>query len=359
MRFKIHQLVNTPVSFNTNNLQEEEKPIDIRRIIGLVLRYWYLLVIIPLLSVGLAALYTRYLVSQYKISSTILIRKDDKQKNSRSTGSVDASMLFSGNASNVSDEIEILKSRTLMTQVLTELNVNPVVTVKGRLKSAEFYKKSPIVVDSFSLDETIKSLTLNIEIIDNQTFEIVQENPKSKIVGQFGVPIGVDKSFFVLRKVYDSEYKSYSIHFEDSETLSQNYLRILSVTPIKAAGGGTSNALSLSIEDAVPERGIDVLTKLVDVYNRYGVEDKNSGDKGALKFIDGRIELLTNEVNSAEKDIENYKTSQGITADVSTDLGYLFTKLATSDSKKVDLEIKKAVFKSTFLESDVANLVKR
>ena len=69
--------MNSPTTFTTTNIQEEETPIDIRRIIGLVLRYWYLLVIFPLLSVGLAALYTRYLVSQYKITSTILIRKDD------------------------------------------------------------------------------------------------------------------------------------------------------------------------------------------------------------------------------------------------------------------------------------------
>ena len=116
--------MNSPAQFSSTTFQqqEEEKPIDIRRIIGLVLRYWYLLVIFPLLSVGLAALYTRYLVSQYKITSTILIRKDDKQKNSRQMGNIDASMLFSGNASNVADEIEILKSRTLMTQVLKELN---------------------------------------------------------------------------------------------------------------------------------------------------------------------------------------------------------------------------------------------
>ena len=66
-----------PFSSIATSLQDEEKPIDIRRIIGLVRRYWYLLVFFPLLSVGLATLYTRYLVNEYKISSTILIKKDE------------------------------------------------------------------------------------------------------------------------------------------------------------------------------------------------------------------------------------------------------------------------------------------
>ena len=149
--------MNNSVPFNsTTQLQDEEKPIDIRRILGLVRRYWYLLVIFPLLSIGLAAVYTRYLVSQYKISSTILIKKDDSQKGSKSGAAFDPSSLFSGNASNTADEIEILKSRTLMAEVLTELQINPIIYAKGRLKSAQYYKISPIVVDTFSLSEEIK-----------------------------------------------------------------------------------------------------------------------------------------------------------------------------------------------------------
>ena len=227
--------MNTPVSFNTNNLQEEEKPIDIRRIIGLLLRYWYWLVIFPLLSVGLAWTYTRYLVSQYKVSATILIRKDDKQKGGKSSGAIDASMLFSANASNVADEIEILKSRNLMTQVLKELNIHPIIISKGKLKSRELYKDSSILVDSFYLDKQTKDLNLDINVVDNQTFEVIKG--ETKTVGQFGIPVGVGKSFFILKRVGDISSKFYAIHFQDSELLSQNYLGRLSVTPVKSAGG--------------------------------------------------------------------------------------------------------------------------
>ena len=36
----------------------------------------------------------------------------------------------------------------------------------------------------------------------------------------------------------------------------------------------------------------DIVAKLIEVYNRFGIEDKNSGDKNALKFIDERIDKL-------------------------------------------------------------------
>ena len=166
--------MNNTVQFTSNSFQkDEEKPIDIRRILGLVRRYWFLLVIFPLLSVGLAALYTRYLVSQYKVSATILIKKDDKQQGAKSSIAFDPSSLFSGNASNTADEIEILKSRTLMTEVLNELQINPVIYAKGRLKSAQYYKTSPIAIDTFALSEATKekdeSVTLEVRLIDNQS----------------------------------------------------------------------------------------------------------------------------------------------------------------------------------------------
>jgi tyrosine-protein kinase Etk/Wzc len=333
-----------PLSSTTTNLQDEEKPIDIRRIIGLVRRYWYLLVIFPLLSVGLATLYTRYLVDQYKVVATILIKKDDSKKGAQSSTAFDPSSLFSGNASNTADEVEILKSRTLMIEVLTELKISPIIIAKGRLKSAQYYKNSPIIVDTFSLSERIKetkeAVNLEIKLIDTQSFEAIKG--KEKVTGRFGEPFILDSCLFVIKQSNIKEsQKLFNINFLNIESLSKDYLGRLTVTPIKGApGSGNSNAIALAFEDESTKRGVDVLSKLIEVYNRFGIEDKNSGDKNALKFIDDRVSLLTGEVTSGEKDIESYKKSQGIIADAASGIGYSLTKLGNSDAKITELEIR-------------------
>ncbi len=336
--------------------QDDEKTIDLRRIFGLIMRYWYLILAIPILAGILASFFTRYMIPQYKITSSILIRNDDKQKKTRQTGAIDASILFSGNSSTLADEIEILKSRTLMKEVLQELKINPVVSVIGRLKSTEFYNNSPIVVDSFYFDENVNSVVVDVIVKNDKNFEISKivassDEPIANISniksGEFGKPIQIGKTFFTLSKRENTQYDKFQITFKESDNLCIEYLKKLNVSPGKQLEGtGHSNSLILSFEDALPKRGVQVCNKLIEVYNRYGIKDKNSGEEGALKFIDNRIDLLTNEVNSAEKDIELYKNNKGITADVSSDLDYLFNKIGTSDSKIVDLEIQKSMLNS-------------
>jgi tyrosine-protein kinase Etk/Wzc len=345
--------VTTPISYGNMQQPDNEKPVDIQRILGFARRYWYLLVLFPFLCVSIAYFYTKYAAKQYKITSIILIKQDESKKGSKQGATFDASSLFLGNASNVADEIEILKSRTLMANVLSELNINPSIHAIGRMKNTPYYHNYPIVVDSFSFSEkvleSITNFILEVHIVDNLHFNVKRND--IKVSGQFGIPFKIDSCFFILRKVKDEQQKSFLITFKSIESVSKEYLEKLTVSPIKGAGGtGNSNAVSISLIDELPKRGVDIVTKLIEVYNRFGIEDKNSGDKNALKFIDNRVSLLTGEVNSGEKDIENYKKSQGILADATSGINFTLEKLGVSDNKITELEIKKTVFNS-LLES--------
>jgi tyrosine-protein kinase Etk/Wzc len=346
--------VKNPISFGNSQQQpDDEKAIDVHRLLSLARRYWYLLVVFPLLCTGLAYFYTRYATSQYKIASTILIKQDENKKEAKSGGSFDASALFMGNASNVSDEIEILKSRTLMASVLSELKLNPTIRAKGRMKNTPYYNNYPIVVDSFALSEKVNEsnidFTLEVKIIDNLHFEA--QRGKNKVSSQFGIPFKMDSCFFILKKMREVEPKSFLITFQSIGSISKDYLEKLTVSPIKGAGGsGNSNAISISLIDELPKRGVAVVDKLVEIYNRFGIEDKNSGDKSALKFIEDRVSKLTGEVNSSEIDIENYKKAQGILANVTSGEGSKVTQTVTLANKITELEIKKTLF-NLLLES--------
>ena len=313
--------INTPVVIQT---EQESSSLDIRRIIGLVLRYWYILVLLPLFGLAAGIIYTRYLIPVYRITGTIMIRKDDKQKSSRGGGNIDPSNLFSTNVSNVADEIEILKSRALMTEVLKELNINPSYVGKGRIRNSDYYTTAPIKVDSFSLDSLASGFSLEVNVLDNQNFELVQETKKNP--HRFGEPFTIGSSLFKISFVGGSETGLFGIQFTPWDKLASSYLAAMKISPIKGEGG-VSNGISITYEDAIPERGVDILNKLVEVYNRSGVEDKGRADRNAISFIDDRIVLLTRELGDVEKNIESYKKREGITVDPGSDVSFLYAKL--------------------------------
>lgn len=63
--------------------------------------------------------------------------------------------------------------------------------------------------------------------------------------------------------------------------------------------------INLNFEDAVPNRGEDILNGLIEAYNQKGVEDRNRLAQNTMKFIEARIENVEGELNELEGDIEN------------------------------------------------------
>jgi capsular exopolysaccharide synthesis family protein len=96
--------------------------------------------------------------------------------------------------------------------------------------------------------------------------------------------------------------------------------------------------LNISLKDPVWERGITIVAKLIEVYEKEAVEDKNLIASNTLNFIDERLKYLTAELTDVEKNVELYKKENGLT-DVGSDAA-LFTSSASEYNKKLaDLDI--------------------
>jgi tyrosine-protein kinase Etk/Wzc len=333
---------------NNNTTSKDDIQLDIHRIFHIIRRYWYLLVFIPILCIGLAVLFSRYLVNQYLVTSTILIKKDENQQSSKSNIAFDPSSLFNGNANNTADEIEILKSQTIMNEVLKELKINPVIYAKGRLKNAQYYKDSPIVLDSFILSERAnysnENFAIEIDFMDQDHFEAKRGD--EKVVGKCNTPFYLDSTFLLIKRIkVDKIQKSFILNIRNNDKITKDFSNNLTVLPIKGVSGtGVSNVISISLEDELPKRGVDILNKLIEVYIKFGKQDKNSGDENALNFIDNRVNSLTQEVALGDRNIEQFKRGNGIIADGTGSINYTLSKLGNSDAKITELEIRKAVF---------------
>ncbi|WP_448634549.1 GumC family protein [Pedobacter panaciterrae] len=74
-----------------------------------------------------------------------------------------------------------------------------------------------------------------------------------------------------------------------------------------------ANTIVLSVLDAIPQRGVDMLNTLIYRYNLENVSNKNLMALNTIKFIDGKLKMLTSNLSGVEQDVENYKRNNRIT----------------------------------------------
>lgn len=95
---------------------EDEKPLDYKAILFEYLMYWPWFVACLILCLIGAWGYLRYQTPVYNVNATVLIKQDDKTKGNNSNNPLaamqDLGMLSM--ASNFDNEMEILRSRTLI-----------------------------------------------------------------------------------------------------------------------------------------------------------------------------------------------------------------------------------------------------
>lgn len=105
---------------------------------------WFLVGL--LFTFALAYLYLRYSVPQYKATATILVKDDRKGGLASELSAFSDLGMLSNIKSNVDNEVEVIKSRTIIESTINELELNTIYLNLGRVKSEEFYKSSPIKV---------------------------------------------------------------------------------------------------------------------------------------------------------------------------------------------------------------------
>jgi uncharacterized protein involved in exopolysaccharide biosynthesis len=96
-------------------LTEEDEDIDISGIFHKYLPYWPVFIVLLVISMGAAYFYLRYTVPIYEVSANILV-KDEKKGIDES--SILESLDMFGSKKIVENEIEVLKSRALMREVV-------------------------------------------------------------------------------------------------------------------------------------------------------------------------------------------------------------------------------------------------
>lgn len=293
-----------------------------------ILHYWYFYTITIVLALFAAHYYIRYSTPVYTTSMSLFINFSDKKV----AGGPDflsdlgsASML-----GNIDNEIEVIKSRNLLSRTIQQLDFNVSYFLEGDLKTTELYKHTPILLEYDTIYTKGYGSPIHIKVLSDKKYELSYDLNNDKIfiktylfgetilneIGEFKITIPENSDALLFRNP-TYEKRNFIVTINNMESLVGRYASALSIENIK-----NTRILELTVEGPVPQKSCDFLNKLAQVYLSNGVEQKNEDTRNTLKFIDDQIALINKDLDQNETSLEEYKTNRGFTdiADVSTNI---------------------------------------
>ena len=328
--------------------EQSEEQVNIQELLFRYLIHWPWFVVSIIICIACAWGYLRLTTPIYNISATVLI-KDEKKGGGASMSSDLEKMGLEGfvsSSSNVDNEIEVLRSKSLAREVVNNLGLFVTYMDEDEFPSKELYHTSPVLVSLTHQEADKLPGRMEINMILQPT-------------GALGVQITVGekeyrKQFDKLPAVFPTDEGTIAF-FANNDTLSavcpenitkerhitafinrpfsvlKEYVSSLSIAPTSK----TTSVVVISLENTNTRRGRDYINKLLEMYNINANNDKNEVAQKTAEFIDERIGIISKELGSTEQDLENFKRSAGIT-DVSSEAQIALTGNAEYEKKRVE-----------------------
>ncbi len=332
--------------------EADDKEIDIQELLFKYLIHWPWFVEAVIVCLISAYIYLYVATPVYNISATVLIKDDKKGGSSNNVAGLDE-LGLSGlitSSQSIDNEIEVLRSKTLVKEVVNYLNLYVTYQDDDQIPSKELYKTSPVQVNMTPQEaEKLKtkvviemvlhpqgSLDVNVKMEDKEIqkhFEklpaILPTNQGTLSFFQTTDSISSKKNEEVGSPVQDMRHITATI--SQPMNVARRYCENLSIEPTSK----TTSVVTVSLKNSSLQRGQDFINQLLEMYNRNTNNDKNEIAQKTAEFIDERIGIISKELGSTEADLETFKRDAGIT-DLSSDAQIALTGNAEYEKKQVE-----------------------
>ncbi|AFD08003.1 GumC family protein [Solitalea canadensis] len=292
--------------------------------------YWQWFTISMIAALGVAYFFMNTQNPEYAIRTSIMIK--DEKKGLGQDELMKQLDIFGSNKV-VENEIEVLKSYTLMEKVIKDLNLNIVYSHVDGLRQVDLYKQSPIIIDLIQPNDAIYAEPLEVKILNKTSVEVNEkEFPLNKIIKtQYGI----------IRFTTTGSNPAITHLTVAVKPLNAQVEKYLSIINIEAASK-MSSVLNISLSTPVPQKGKDLLNKLVEEYNIASIADKNEVARITLDFIEERLKLISGDLSTVEKNVEDFKTREGIT-DISAESKLFLESVKENDAQLNQVKIQQSV----------------
>jgi len=296
------------------------------------LYHWPLFVIGVLITTGFAYYKLRSEKPSYEAGAKLLVNNGKPSGESSALEKLNVTDASKG----IDNEIEIIKSRPVVGQAVQDLSLWANYEEVGKYYQKDIYATTPVRFKLFNKAKITENQVFDIIVLAGNRFALVRSDG-TILNASFD---NILKNSFGEWKLDPTNYSNKYIGKKIRITLS-NPIAVASAyqgkIKIVAANSG-SNLLDLSISDEVPERGKAFLNALIKNYINATKENKNQATANALKFLNTRLESITQELNDAEKKAAGYKSTNKFT-DISAKGGTYLGNVNSNDAKLAELNI--------------------
>ncbi|WP_338875460.1 polysaccharide biosynthesis tyrosine autokinase [Spirosoma sp. SC4-14] len=289
-------------AYSPYQVYEIENTPNLRLLFMRYARQWKWFVLSLLVAGAGAYAYLQYQTPIYKIQTSLLI-KDDKK--GLSEENILKEMDIFAPKKVIENEMEILRSRALMSKVVESLGLDVQYFSPTKTIKREIFDEAPIRLIVEQANPALYETDLELYVISPGKVRI---NDTDYPVNQsINTPYGRLRIFPRHQLRVSSE--PLIVHALPKRQAVNNYLKNLTIEPSSKA----STVLQMTLEDPVPHKGEAILDKLISEYNQAAIVDKNVAASNTLNFIEERLRLISGELSTVEKGVESYKSAEGIT----------------------------------------------
>ncbi len=294
------------------------------------LKKWYWFALSAIVFLSLAYVKIRYTLPQYSISSTIAISQEENISESELSAFKDLGLL-DDTQNKIENEIQIIRSRTLITNVVNNLKLNVRYFTEGRVLEIENYPKSLIEINFLSHDSIVqtKSKVFHVKINSSTSFSFLNEEGEKISDHSFGKTVSTPSVGDIV----------ITPSIDDIESSIDAVIKIV-IAPVQLVAEGYRNRLSIlnsssivqiSLNDPVKEKAKDIINNLVEEYTKATIENKKQISARTADFINERLDLISGDLSEVDDEAAGYKSKFGLTNDVEAQT----QRVADIDSRNV------------------------
>jgi capsular exopolysaccharide synthesis family protein len=311
-----------------NNLNNEEDSLDIKREFSFYLFFWPWFLLSIFISVIGSFIYLRYSPNIYNSSAQLQITQSDASSSFLTT---DVTSLF-GTRVNVQNDISVITSNHILSEVVRRLDLQTSVIQLGRVKSSlKFGKEIPFEIEFKNPDDSqnwnlvfsngsvlISSDTLNFKVNKNETLEN-------------------DYFYYNLKNdslnIIDTEYNIQRTSLNISTQLLKKRIQAL-----PGSKSPSSEVINLSINGTNKLRNDAILNTLIRVVTADRIADQRQISKSSIEFIDKRLKALTSTIDSISKKTIRYQIEKNI-YDPEVQTSIALTKMVKENEAALNFKI--------------------
>lgn len=327
-----------------SEVENNSNSINISEIIKPYLRRWPWFILSAFVALIIGYISLRFITPIYNVQTSVLIK--DARNSSPIMGSdlgilPDLSGLGGLKTNSIANEIEILKSKKMMREVVINQNLQVNVIGKGRITKLELYKATcPINVKVIEEKQSEKPATPVKLTIDKDKLILTSKSLTNEIVTTYGKTISLPFANIIITKNKEFAPGNLGVDMKNLELqISTADAKVNSLQGSLSVDLANKEATVLRLGLNYPQirKAEDILNNLVVAYNNDAMSDKNSESKKTLDFIEDRIKKLSGELGEVENQKENFKSKNNI-IDIETEAKIGLESSAAARAKQLEID---------------------